>query len=77
MGYNKACGSYNSNSQIQFKTKLLKLQILQSGLCYYSDAYILVKEAITILGRWVDEATRQKDEKNKQIIKIDNHLQTA
>ena len=31
-------GVYNVNSQIKFKTKMLK-----SSLCDYSDAYILVK----------------------------------
>ena len=32
---------YNANSQIKFKTTMLK-----SGLCDYSDAYILVKGTI-------------------------------
>ena len=36
-------GTYNVNSQIKFKTSMLK-----SSLCYYSDAYILVKETITV-----------------------------
>ena len=36
-------GVYNVNSQIKFKTTMLK-----SGLCYYSDAYILVKGTITV-----------------------------
>ena len=31
-------GTYNSNSQIKFKPKILK-----SSLCDYSDAYVLVK----------------------------------
>ena len=35
-------GAYNSNSQIKFKTTMLK-----SSLCDYSDAYILVKGTIT------------------------------
>ena len=34
----------NTNSQFKFKTTLLK-----SSLCNYSDAYILVKETITVV----------------------------
>ena len=36
-------GTYNVNSQIKFKTTMLK-----SSLCDYSDAYILVKGTICI-----------------------------
>ena len=36
-------GMNNTNSQIKFKTSMLN-----SSLCDYSDAYILVKETITI-----------------------------
>ena len=36
-------GTYNVNSQIRFKTSMLK-----SSLCDYSDAYILVKGTITV-----------------------------
>ena len=36
-------GSYNVNSQIKFKTTMLK-----SSLCDYSDAYILVKGTISV-----------------------------
>ena len=36
-------GAYNINSQIKFKTTILK-----SSLCDYSDAYILVKGTITV-----------------------------
>ena len=35
--------TYNANSQIKFKTTMLK-----SSLCDYSDAYILVKGTITV-----------------------------
>ena len=38
-----ARGIYNTNSQIKFKTSMLK-----SNLCDYSDAYILVQGAITV-----------------------------
>ena len=34
-------GTYNKDSQIKFKTSMLK-----SSLCDYSDTYILVKETI-------------------------------
>ena len=53
-------GAYNVNSQIKFKTKMLK-----STLCDYSDAYILVKGTITIIGRGADAAARQADERDK------------
>ena len=36
-------GAYNVNSQIKFKTTMLK-----SSLCDYSDTYILVKGTITV-----------------------------
>ena len=44
-------GTYSVSSQIKFKTTMLK-----SSLCDYSDAYILVKEKITITGRGADAA---------------------
>ena len=44
-----ARGTYNTNSQIAFKTTMLKL-----GLCDYSDAYILVKETIIIIEERAD-----------------------
>ena len=53
-------GAYNVNSQIKFKTTMLK-----STLCDYSDAYILVKGTITIIGRGADAAARQADERDK------------
>ena len=43
--------TYNVNSQIKFKTTILK-----SSLCDYSDAYIIVKGKITIT-RAGDDAT--------------------
>ena len=36
-------GVYSTGSDIRFKTTMLK-----SSLCYYTDAYILVKGTITI-----------------------------
>ena len=49
-------GTYSVNSQIKFKTTMLK-----SNLCDYSDAYILVKGKITITGAGADAAARQAD----------------
>ena len=37
-------GTYNVNSQIKFKTTMLK-----SSLCDYHDAYILVKELLLLI----------------------------
>ena len=56
-------GTYNINSDIRFKTTMLK-----SSLCDYSDAYILVKGRITITGAGDDAAARQADEINKDLI---------
>ena len=55
-------GTYNVNSQIKFKTTMLK-----SSLWDYSDAYILVKGAITITGAGADAAARQADERDKGV----------
>ena len=59
----KSRGAYNVNSQIKFKTTILK-----SSLCDYSDAYILVKRKITIAGAGADAAARQADDINKGVI---------
>ena len=55
-------GAYNVNSQIKFKTTMLK-----SSLCDYSDAYILVKGKITITGAGADAAPRQADQRDKGV----------
>ena len=52
-------GTYNANSQIKFKTWMLR-----SSLCDYSDAYILVSETITITGA----GARRLDEINKRVM---------
>ena len=39
----ESSGTYNTNSQIKFKTSMLR-----SSLCDYSDAYILVSGTITV-----------------------------
>ena len=46
-------GTYSDDKQLKFKTTMLK-----SSLCDYSDAYILVKGAITITGEGNDAAAR-------------------
>ena len=56
-------GTYNTNSDIRFKTTMLK-----SSLCDYSDAYILVKGRITITGAGGTVANRQADERNKGVV---------
>ena len=56
-------GVYNVNSDIKFKTTMLK-----SCLCNYSDAYILVKGRITIIGAGADATARQADERNEGVI---------
>ena len=54
--------TYNVNSQIKFKTTMLK-----SSLCDYSDAYILVKGTTTITEAGADAAARQADERDKGV----------
>ena len=53
----------NTNSQIKFKTSMLK-----SSLWDYSDAYILVSGTITIDGAGADDAAKPLDERNKGVI---------
>ena len=48
-------GTYNVNSQIKFKTTILK-----SSLCDYSDAYILVKGTITVKNTVAANNTNKK-----------------
>ena len=55
-------GTYNVNSQIKFKTTMLK-----SSLRDCSDAYILVKRKIKITGAGADAADRQADERDKGV----------
>ena len=42
--------------------------MLRSNLCDYTDAYILVKETITITGAGDNAAARQADERDKGVI---------
>ena len=55
-------GTYNVNSQIKFKTTMLKW-----SLCDYSDAYILVKGKITITEAGYNAAAIQADESDKGV----------
>ena len=50
------------NSQIKFKTTILKF-----SLCDSSDAYILVKEKIRITGAGDNAAARKADERDKVV----------
>ena len=57
---------YNTNSDIRFKTIMLK-----SSICNYSDAYILFKGTIGITEAGDDDAARQADERNlNKIVKV-------
>ena len=55
-------GTYNINSQIKFKTTMLR-----SSLCDYSDAYILVKGKTEITAARDDAAARQAHERDKSV----------
>ena len=56
-------GTCHTNSQIKFKTSMLK-----SSFCDSSDAYILVKGTITITGEGADDDAKRTDEKSKGVI---------
>ena len=56
-------GTYNTNSQIKFKTTLLK-----SSLCDYSNAYILARGVIKVIGKGATKAAIANDGNNKQVI---------
>ena len=56
-------GTYNTNSDIRFKTTILK-----SSLFDYSDVYILVKGTRTITEAGDDTAARKPAERNKGVI---------
>ena len=54
---------YNTSSQIEFKTSMVK-----PSFSDYSDAYILVKGTITITGDGPDNAAKRLVERNKGVI---------
>ena len=56
-------GMNTTNSQIKFKTSMLK-----SSLCDYRNEYILVSGTITITGAGTDYAVKRLDERNKEVI---------
>ena len=56
-------GTYNTNSQIKFKTTMSK-----SSLCDYSDVYILLIVAITFTAQGAHTAAMQAGRDNKQVI---------
>ena len=62
-------GTYNTNSQIKFKTSMLR-----SSLCDYSDAYILAKRTITATQ---ETAAAPKNSNIKEYLKIVPHLLAA
>ena len=51
-------GTYSVNSQIKFKTTMLK-----SSLCDYSDAYILVKGTVSVNNTAAADAAVNNDDK--------------
>ena len=55
--------SYNTGSDIKFKTTMLR-----SSLCDYADAYILVKETITVTRAAYHDAAKQLEERNRDVI---------
>ena len=57
-------GAYNVNSQIKFKTTMLK-----SSLCDYSDAYILVKGTISVNNTAAQGAATANNTNKKVIFK--------
>ena len=56
-------GLYNTNSDIRFKTTMLKFILYD-----YSDACILVKGRVTITGAGPDAAARQTGERDKGVV---------
>ena len=55
-------GTYNVNSQIKFKTTMLK-----SSLCDYSGAYILVKGTVTVNNTAATDADANSTSKKSNI----------
>ena len=60
---NDARGTYNTNSQIKFKTTKTK-----SNLCVDSDTCIVVKETKKITGTGIGAAAIRTDERNEEVI---------
>ena len=65
---NSLSNTYNKNKSIRCKTPMLR-----SNLCYYSDAYILVKGTITVTAPGVNNgANNTRDKKNRPLILKNN-----
>ena len=64
-GWNKSwiIRTWNTISQIKFKTAMLK-----SSLCDYSEAYVLVKETISVANTAVSAATSNTKKKYLKIV---------
>ena len=63
---NSLLNTYNENKSIRFKTPML-------SLCDYSDAYILVKDTITVTAPGVNnDANNIRDKKNRPVILKNN-----
>ena len=61
---NSLLNMYNKNKSIRFKTPMLR-----SNLCDYFDAYILVKDTITVTAPGVNSnANNIRDERNRPFI---------
>ena len=56
-------GTYSIDSQIKFK-----ISMLNSSLCDYSNAYILVKGIITLVGQGAAAQARQNNRNDKQVL---------
>ena len=61
--YYHSSGTCNTNSQIKFKSSMLR-----SSLCDYSDAYRLVSGTIAIAGAGTDDAAKQLNGRSKGVI---------
>ena len=61
--------TYNTNSQVKYKTSMLK-----SSLCAYSDAYIVLKGTLTVL-----DMSATADDKNNinKLQRLHNRLSTG
>ena len=65
---NSLLNTYNENKSIRFKTPMLR-----SNLCDYSDAYILIKDTITVTSPGDNNnANNIRDKKNRPLILKNN-----
>ena len=65
---NSLLNTYNENKPIRFKTPMLR-----SNLCNYSDAYISVKDTITVTTPGVNNnANNIRDKRNRHVILKNN-----